>query len=386
MAMVLVKGRIVGPGEIAKGWVAIEGGIIREIGSGKGTGGEVYDYGERLILPGFIDVHMHAMGEYSSFETDELVKIAQMKATYGTTGFLGTEASLTTEGYLEFGKNVRQAMQLRPAGAKVLGAHFEGPFINPAKKGGMRAEFLQDMDAAVCRRFVDEVGDVLKLMTLSPELAGAVEVIRMLRANGTVVSVGHSRANGAELAAAVEAGLSQVCHMFDAYERGEMLEGWQWQPGLMEEVLLRDELYGEVICDMQHVLPPYVRLAAKVLGPDRFVAITDSLRGAGCEPGEYYMVDGREFSTRSGLARLTSNNDVVGSVLTMNKAFANLVEVCGVDPVTAAKFTATNPARALEMEGEMGSIEVGKTGDLAVLDGSFNCVGTFVDGVKIYGD
>ena len=386
MSTLVIKGDIVCPDKVKAGVVRVEGGIITEILSGDEACGGAFDYSGMLVLPGFIDVHMHAIQQHDVFEADDLVKIAEIQSQFGGTGFLPTVANITTERYLKFGNNVRKAQQAAAKGAKILGAHFEGPFINPAKKGGMNEEFLLAMDTAICRSFINEVGDVMKLMTLSPELEGAGEVIRLLRENGTVVSLGHSTADAEDLAAAIEAGLSHVCHMYDTFEPGGMLEGWQWQPGLMEEILLRDELTGEVICDMQHVLPQYVKLTARLLGPDRFVAITDSLRGAGDEAGEYHLVDGREFSTRSGLARLTSNNDVVGSVLTMNQAFGNLVDVCGIDPVMAARFTATNPARAIGMDQEIGSIEPGKWADLTVLDASSNCVATFVNGVKVYGN
>ncbi len=127
-------------------------------------------------------------------------------------------------------------------------------------------------------------------------------------------------------------------------------------------------------------------MSAKILGPDRFVAITDSLPGAGLPPGKYRMVDGREFSNGSGLARLTSNNTVVGSVLTMNRAFGNLVEACGLDPVMAVRFTSGNPARVLGLENEYGSISAGKCADLTVLDREYNCVATFLHGEMVYGD
>ena len=136
---------------------------------------------------------------------------------------------------------------------------------------------------------------------------------------------------------------------------------------------------------MIHVRPEHVQLAIARFGPDRFLAITDSIVGAGHEPGEFSMIDGRMLSNRSGAARLVSNGTLVGSIMTMDRVFANLVEHCGVDLVCAAKFTSTNSSRAMGIDDEVGSLEVGKAANLTVLDESYQCVATFVDGHRVHG-
>jgi N-acetylglucosamine-6-phosphate deacetylase len=135
---------------------------------------------------------------------------------------------------------------------------------------------------------------------------------------------------------------------------------------------------------MVHVRPEHVRLAAERVGPDRFLAITDSLPGAGLETGEYDMVDGRRFTTRRGAARLVADGTLVGSVLTMNRALGNLVRRCGIDPVRAAKCTSTNAARTLGLDNEIGSIALGRRANLAVLDDDYECIATFVDGRLVF--
>ena len=141
---------------------------------------------------------------------------------------------------------------------------------------------------------------------------------------------------------------------------------------------------------MQHVMPEYVRLAEASLRPHRFIAITDSMTGAGLPSGDYLMMDGqRWYSTRSGAGRLRDapcKNGLVGSVSTMNKAFANLVEGCGFDAVAAARYTSTNAARLFGLDCEMGAIEPGRKANLAVLDERYECMATFIDGGKIYGN
>ncbi len=387
--MTTVLGRVVTPEGIVEGGVTFERGKITRVGPpGPSVEGD-YDFGDALILPGFIDVHMHGLGRNGVFAAEELAAVAKMQCRFGTTGFLPGVASLPTERYLQFGRNVREAQAIVGRDcAEIIGAHFEGPFINHEGKGGMDAAFLRDVDLDVCRRYIDEVGDVLKLMTLSPELEDGTALVRLLRQHGVVASLGHSRATVAQLQTAVEAGLAHVCHLFNTFERASDDTHWPWRKGptdgLLDAILDGGKLNCEVICDLLHVAPEHIRLAAGRLGPDRFMAVTDSLPGAGLPPGEYTMVDGRRFSTSDGAARLTSNGVLVGSVLTMNRAFGNLVDHCDIDLLTAAKYTSTNAAGALGLADELGSIEPGRRACLAVLDVDHECLATFVDGKLVY--
>ena len=385
--MITVKGNVVGVEQAGKGAITLENGRIAQVAGTGGAKGKTLDFGDCWIVPGFVDTHTHGIGVHRMLGLDGLVGAAQVEPSFGVTSFLPSAGCLAEAGYVQFGDDVRVAQTLvQERGARILGCHFEGPFINPASRGGMELEYLRAMDGAECGRYIAAAGDVLKLMTLSPELDGGDEIIRLLRARGIVVSLGHSAAELADLTRALDAGVTHVCHLFNTFKKREMT-GWQWEPGLLEHILVSDRLSCEVICDLQHVLPTYVQLAAKVLGPDRFVAITDGVQGAGLEPGEYQLHDGQEFSSRTGVARLVSDeSEVVGSVLSMNRAFGNLIDACGMSVVVAARFTATNAARVLGLERELGSIEVGKRADIAVIDKDFECVVTFVDGKCVYGD
>jgi len=390
-----VAGRIVTPTELFDGVLQIKDGRVEEIAErtdeSADWGPVDYDFGERLIVPGFIDVHMHGLAHWLAFAAEDLVAIAQKQVEFGTTGFLPTVASLSVEDYCKFGDDVHRAQTaVGPDAARILGAHFEGPFINPERRGGMDAAFLRPIDLDECRRYLEASHGSLALMTISPELDGAEALIRLLVEHGVVASIGHSSATPAQLDAAVKAGLMQVCHLFNTFEREPVSEpggnnsDWPWVRGLLDAILDHDSLYREVVCDLVHVRKEHIRLAAEKCGPDRFIAITDGLPGAGLPPGEYAMADGRPFTTRSGAARLVEGDTLVGSAITMNGAFRNLVEACGVDLVTAAKYTATNPATALGRGEELGSIAPGKAADLAVLDGDLGCVATFLEGRVVF--
>ena len=381
--MTTIRGRIVTPHAIRRGVLMIEEGRIREIADDMAQLTD-YDFGDALIVPGFIDVHLHGVGGYELHETSDILKAAAVQVRFGTTAFLPTSASLTEEGYIAFGRNVREARSVASEDcAEIVGAHFEGPFINPVRKGGMRAEFLRAPSLAECRRYLEAAGDAMALMTLSPELEGAHEVIRELCRHGVVVSIGHTDAAPEDLQSAIDAGARSVCHLFDTFDHPIQPRG-VWPPTLIASVLANDALSCEVICDMRHVLPEYVKICARVLQPDRFIAITDSMLGAAMPPGEYAAASGQRYHTHTGVARRCEDNVIVGSVLTMNRAFGNLVTTVGLDPCLAARFCATNAAKLLGRGQEQGRIEPEMRADLAVLNAEFECVATFVQGRLAY--
>ncbi|MFH1615228.1 MAG: N-acetylglucosamine-6-phosphate deacetylase [Planctomycetota bacterium] len=383
--MFYVRGRIVTPKDVFPGFVRIEGERITGIDTKAADIGKVYDFGSWLVLPGFIDMHLHGVGEHTIFDMNSITGAAFEQIRHGTTGFLPAAASVSEERYIEFGRNVRQAQQRWKGGcARIFGAEFEGPFINPEYKGGMNARYLRPMDTAECTRYIDAVGDVLRVMTLSPELPNSQEVIRYLAGHNITVSAGHSCADEDEICSAIAAGLSNVCHLFNTFLRPADIESGRIDKAVVEKLLADERLSCQVICDMHHVLPQWVKFAIGLLSPNRFIAVTDSMAGAGLAGGEYMMTNGRKFTTKNGTARLVADGTLVGSVITMNHVFANLIEKCDVSLCDAARFTSTNPARVLKVDGEIGSIESTRRADLAVLDSKYNCVSTFIDGKIVY--
>lgn len=383
--MVSLRGKIVTPSRVFSGALVIEDGRITEVSQKPPKSGKTYDFDNALIVPGFINLHIHGFGEYSADDKANILGMAKSQPRFGTTSFLPTSAAMTVDEYITMGKDARiAAEELKGQGTKIQGLHMEGPYINPAADGAMAVPTRRPFSISETQAYIDGIGDFLKLMTLSPEMEGGIEVIKLLVANGIAVSIGHPLTEPKQLSAFVEAGLSHACHLFDSYEQGKKTEPGLYPVGLIEAILANDKITCELICDMHHIAPEFMKIASKVLAPDRFVAITDSVKGAGLTGQVFEFTDGTKYRIGNDVARTVHDNCFSGSVLTMDKAFANLIKNNLADPILAAKYTATNPARVIGIDHQTGSLEPGKCADIAILDSDYNCIATFVDGNMIY--
>ena len=388
--MLFIKGNIVTPTRIInKGGVLIEKDKIIKVGRIKKYPPltKIFDIPGSIVVPGFIDIHMHGLGKYTTKGKENIIGISNLEPSYGTTGFLPTLACATHKEYLQFLQDIKDVIKDQPEkGAKILGAHLEGPYINPIMKGGMDEKYLRLPDKKEYQELIRAGGRDLKIMTLSPELPGSIGLIKSLRKNNTVASLGHSMAKEDDVRKAIRAGLTHICHLFNAFPPQKPRELGVREPSLADICLAMDGLTAEVNPDGIHVHPLMIRLAIKAMGMGNIVAITDSMMGTGLPEGTYQMSDGRKFRTKKGdVARLVENERIiVGSILTMNFAFKNLVKKCGLSFSQASLLTSLNPARIIGLDKLTGSIEVGKKADIAVLDPNFECLMTFVEGKLVY--
>jgi N-acetylglucosamine-6-phosphate deacetylase len=386
--MFSLKGRIVTLEKIVDGYLVVRDGRIAGIEHHPPGVIHIYDYGAAWIVPGFIDLHTHGIGAYEPLDVDGLIGMAREAVRFGTTALLPTGAAMSVEQYVHMGQSVGPAnVALAGMGAKILGVHLEGPFINPASSGAMAQSTRRPISLSEATIYVKQIGAALKLFTCSPELDGGIELIRYLRENGIVPSLGHSIAEGEQIVEFVKAGLAHVVHMFNAFVPSGMKEPGVLKAGLIEHILLNESLTCEFICDMQHVAPEWIKIAARVLGPDRFVAITDSLYGAGLAGGLYQFPNGGKYRTTDGAARLCGgewDGCLAGSVLTMNNAFGHLIKECELDPVLAAKYTSLNAAKVIGVAADSGCLAVGKKADIAVLNDRYQCMATYIDGALVF--
>ena len=385
--MIVLSGAdVVLPDRILRsGTVVIDGDRIVDISAGARAGArgeQHYDLHGGLIVPGFIDVHVHGVEGTDALDSEIAVRtIAARLPRFGVTAFCPTSLACSPDVLRRMLVSIRDARSSGdPGSARVLPAHLESNFISPEYKGAQPLECLRLPYRKVEGDFSG--GDILEviaaaraevgIITIAPELEGAIELIRDLASRGHHISLGHSGASYEEALAGISAGARQATHLFN-----RMTPITHRHPGLAAAVLEREEITTEVICDGVHVHPAMVRVALAAKGPSHFMAITDGTAGSGLPRGSITVIGGRRI-TVGDIASL-DDGTFAGSVLTMDQAFSRLVRTMGVGLVEAAAVCATTPARALGLK-DTGIIAKGAIADLAVLDADLHVTHTFISG------
>lgn len=357
--------------------IAIEDGKIAAIGK---LDVEPIFETDGIVLPGFIDEHIHGAGGADAMDGTEeaLQTISEYVAKEGTTGFLATTMTQSPENIgkaLKNVKNVREKGEYK--GAEVLGVHLEGPFISPKHVGAQPLEYVAKPAPETFDKYNELSGGNIKIVTLAPEVEGGLDLVKHLKNIGVVASIGHTGARFSDVEAAVAAGASNVTHTYNAQTPLHHREA-----GVVGAAMLFDELNCEMICDTIHVSVPAIRIFVKNKPHDKFTLITDAMRAKGMPDG-LSELGGQQVFVKNGEARL-ADGTLAGSVLKMNVAIKNLVEKAGVSLTEAVDFASANPAKNLGLYDERGSIEVGKRADFAVMDKDFNILCTVVGGKLVY--
>lgn len=342
--------------------------------------------GERVIvadghwvLPGFIDLHVHGGDGADTMEAREgsLLRLSRFHAAHGTTGLLATTVSASWEQLAEVLRAIERVRQKGTGGARLLGAHLEGPFLNPAYAGAHPPECLRLPDVAALANLLATAPGVVKVVTLAPELPGAPETIMFLRRQGVVVAAGHSGARLAEAEQACQWGVSHVVHLFNA-----MRPLHHREPGLAGFALLNQGVTFELIADGHHLHPGALELAWRLAGGRRAVLVTDAVALCGRE-GEVAEWAGRKVMAQHGAARLADGR-LAGSLLTLERAVANTAQWLDLSLERVLPLASTNPARVLGRQADLGDLAPGKLADLVVLDAAYRVCLTMVGGEVVY--
>jgi N-acetylglucosamine-6-phosphate deacetylase len=261
-------------------------------------------------------------------------------------------------------------------GARPLGLHLEGPFLSPARAGAHRLSAIVDAAPSTVDAFLGR--GAVRLVTLAPEPAGALERIRRLRSDGIVVSLGHSNATYEEFVRGIDAGARMVTHVYNA------MSGFDHRaPGAVGAALVDDRTTVGVIADGVHCHPAAVRLAVLAKGPGRVALVTDATSGAGMKPG-VYQLDGRDILVDETIAKLPDGT-IAGSVLTLDQAVRNVMAWAGVGVAEACRMASEVPARVLGLPSK-GRLAAGFDADLVLLDGELRVRATFREGRRVYPD
>lgn len=360
-------------------WLYILNGKINQIGGEENrppTADATADAEGGYLVPGFIDIHVHgAMGyETMDAEPDGLVEMAKYYAAHGVTSFLPTTWAAPIKILLPVLSAIRQSMSLDSLGANILGAHLEGPFICAHKAGAQNPESIFPASPETVQTLIDQ--EIIKLITLAPEIPENYSMIPTLRKAGIVVSAGHTDATYEDMVHAVQQGVTSTTHTFNA-----MVGLHHRNPGTVGAALTIDELYTEVIADKIHIHPAILKLVANAKPEDRLLLVTDAIRGTGLKDGRY-PIDDREIIIEGGVARL-ANGNLAGSTLTMNIALKNMVEVSGKPLENILPAVTSNPATLLGIADHKGTISPGYDADLVVLSQQFDVQHTIINGITL---
>jgi|SRR5580658_272951 N-acetylglucosamine-6-phosphate deacetylase len=365
--------------------VEIDGDRIVAVCEGNGArvevpNAEVHEFRGATLAPAFFDVHIHGSAGHDVMEAtpEALCAIGRFLASRGTGSYLATTVTapldMTLRALDGLAKLIDHPERIDPDGSATvpIGIHLEGPFLSHAKCGVQPKEYLLEPDIATFDRLYDAAGGHARLMTLAPELPGAVELAAHATAKGVRVSVGHSDATAAETRAAIAAGAVSATHTFNAMRALDHRE-----PGILGTVLTTDSLYAELVCDGIHSAPEMSKIWWKAKGPQRGILVTDAMSAAGMPDGEYQLGN---FAVQVADGRATARGVLAGSVLTLDRALENFIRFTGATFDQALRLLTVNPAAMTGFQDDAGTIAVGRKANLVAIDENGKLVASIHNG------
>ncbi|RIW34661.1 N-acetylglucosamine-6-phosphate deacetylase [Bacillus salacetis] len=373
-------------GVVDKGYIKIEGKGIIEYGDIKDL---IEDGQEKSVefpsgckaIPGFIDVHIHGVNGADVMDAtpEALEKIADSLPGEGTTSFLATTITQSSNEIEKALKNAGDYIknQERAGKSEAVGIHLEGPFVNPKRAGAQPSEHITEPNAELFSKWQTVSNHTIKLVTLAPEQPGGLELIRHLKENGIIPSIGHSDATFEQTREAVLAGAAHVTHLFN-----QMSGLHHREPGVVGAAFLYEELKTELIADGVHVRPEVIKLAYNQKGSEGVILITDSMRAKCLKNGEYDL-GGQSVTVKDGRAVL-EDGTLAGSILRLGSAVKNMMDYTGCSLHDVIQMASANPAKQLNLFDRKGSIHNGKDADIVILDEEMEVVMTFCRGRLAY--
>ncbi|MGD0017273.1 MAG: N-acetylglucosamine-6-phosphate deacetylase [Verrucomicrobiia bacterium] len=383
--MVIINGRVIGPRTILEQHcIIIESGKIKQIAPTSQVlwpeDAQIINAQGGFVAPGFVDLHVHGALGRDAMEgsVEVLAQIAKFHVAGGTTAMTPATMTDSHEKITAALDAIGQAMGHNFGGAQIVGAHIEGPYLSAQKCGAQPAVFVRAPNPAEYMPWLEREG-VVTQMTLAPELPGALELIDALLEREIIPSGGHTAASSEQTRVAIDRGLCQATHLFNAMSASEKVGAFR-VPGALETFLADDRVMVELVADGRHVHPGLLRLAVKAKGVDRICLVTDATAGTGLAEGSEFNVGGTPGVVRDGVGMKTDGSALVGSVATMIQLVRNMVELVGVSLVDAVRMASLNPARTLGIGGHKGSLEPQRDADIVVFSPSFVVEKTIIGG------
>jgi N-acetylglucosamine-6-phosphate deacetylase len=356
--------------------IVVEEGRILSIGSRTATsipsGARIVDYPGATLAPAYFDVHIHGSAGHDVMEAtpEALGSIGRFLARHGVGSYLATTVTaridVTLRSLSGIAKWIRDAPgedgpvdHLRDQ-ARIIGIHFEGPFLSHLRRGVHPPDLLLAPDIGVFDRMFEAAEGHVRLMTLAPELPGAIELAKHAISKGVRVSVGHSNATAPEARAAIAAGAVSATHTYNAMRPLDHRD-----PGILGTVLSTDSLYAELICDGVHTMPEVVRIWWRSKGAERAILITDAMSAAGMPDGMYRLGD-MMVQVKDGKA--TAGDALAGSLLTLDRGLVNCIEFTGAPLDEALRLVTSNPAAMTGLGDRVDTLAAGHPANMVAVD------------------
>lgn len=331
--------------------------------------------GEGLFLaPGFIDIHNHGNCGYDVMDATEeaLDSMGSYHISNGVTSYLGTALTSSYENMTAAIKNIVNYKNKKDK-AQLCGIHLEGPYFNSLKKGAQPEKYIDLPNIEKAEKLLDASQGKLKMVSLAPELIGSMDLIRFFKDKDVVVSMAHSNAEYKDAKLGIENGISIATHLYNGMRNFNHRE-----PGIVGVSLTDERVYCEVIYDRFHLHDAAVEIALKMKGYGKIVLVSDAMMAAGLEDGEYDL-GGQKVFVKDKLPRLESGS-IAGSTLDLQRAVYNMVTYLQVPLNQAVKMASLNPAKAINMDKDLGSIEIGKDANLILFDRDIEIQKVFIKG------
>ena len=367
-----------------KGGIVLVGNCIQSVYEEKDTpqlNEEVIDGKGSYAIPGLIDLHFHGCkgDDFCDGKKDALGRIAEYEASVGVTAIAPATMTLPVEELehilqvaAEYKKETRDCHK-----ADLLGINMEGPFISHVKKGAQDEKNILPCNVEICDRFLKASEGLVKFIGVAPEeSSNAIEFIKEVSSRVNV-SLAHTNADYETAMAACKAGVNHAVHLYNA-----MPAFSHRAPGVVGAVFDSKDVMAEIICDGIHIHPSIVRATFQMMGADRMILISDSMRATGMPDGQYTL-GGLDVNVVGRLATLVSDGAIAGSATNLMDCMRTVVKKMGIPLETAVACATINPAKSLGVEEEYGSIEKGKKADIVLLDSDLELTAVIKDGVKI---
>jgi N-acetylglucosamine-6-phosphate deacetylase len=340
-------------------------------------GAREYDARGKTLIPGFVDVHIHGASGHDVMEAtpEALRAVTASVARHGTTSLVATTVTASPDETCRSVEGIARYIRQQQPGsvaAEILGIHFEGPFLSPARRGVQPAEWIAPPSVEMLARFLEAASDTARILTLAPEVPGALELITEARRKGLVVAMGHTDASYDQARAAIERGAQHAVHVFNAMRPFSHRE-----TGVLGAVLTSPEVTAELIADGVHVDAAAMRLLFAAKGIERVLLVSDATAAAAMPDGTYRLGT-FEVTVTGGVSR-SAEGRLAGSTLTLDRALRNVVAL-GIPLADAVRMLTLNPARLVGIEKRKGVLATGADADIILMDDQLQVMSVFCRG------